>query len=297
MSDSQSILHQVPFSTGRELPKIHVPPKACDSHHHIYDPNHFPYDLNDVRNQPPATVESYRLLQKRLGIERNVIVQASAYGTDNSCLVDALQQMGRKNTRGIAVCHSDISDAGLQRLAHAGVCGLRINLAAQLQINKVEEIVPLSERIAELGWHMQFWINADDIPGLKDMFYKLRCPIVFDHRGHIPQPQGIHHPAFQIIADLLKTGNAWIKLSGVNFDSVVGDPTYADVVAVGRAWAALAPNRMLWGTDWPHPTCYTKRIPFPDDAQTFDLLMQQVPDERNQYRVLVENPNELYHFE
>ena len=293
---TQPILHQVPFSTGRALPKMTVPAHACDCHHHIYDPIHFPYNLNDKRNQPPATVEAYRLLQKRLGTERDVIIQASAYGTDNSCLLAALKETGKKNTRGIAVCSSDVSEKELQAMDDLGVCGLRINLASQLKVNKYEEILPLSEKIAALGWHMQFWIKPDDYFALKAMFLKLHCPMVFDHMGNIPQPAGTKHPAFQLLADLLKTGNAWLKISGLDHGTKIGPPTYADTLSVGKAFAALAPERILWGTDWPHPSRFTAHEDFPDDAHNLDLLEQEVPDAQKRQLILVENPAKLYRF-
>jgi D-galactarolactone isomerase len=290
------ILHQVPYSTGRRLPEYKLPAGACDCHHHIYDPVHFPYAPEDKRNQPPATVDAYRLLQKRLGTERDVIIQASAYGTDNSCLLDALSTMGRKNTRGIAVCRSDVSEKELEKMAELGVCGLRVNLASPLKINRYEEIIPLSEKIAQFGWHMQFWLKPDDIAELQDMFHRVCCPVVFDHRGHIPQPEGTKHPAFGVISNLLRKGNTWVKLSGLDHDTKVGYPSYIDTVTVGAAFVKAAPERMVWGTDWPHPSSFSAGNPFPDDAWNLDLLRTQAQDENVWHRILVKNPNELYHF-
>jgi len=296
MHPIQEVLHQVPFSTGREKPKMKVPAGTCDCHHHIYDPIAFPYDLQDSRNQPPATVDAYRLLQKRLGTDRDVIVQASAYGTDNSCLLHALKVMGKENTRGIGVCHSDIPDKELGAMSDAGVCGLRINLSSPLKINKYDEIIPLSKKISLLGWHLQFWLNPNDIADLEDMFNKIECPIVFDHRGHIPQPEGIHHPAFNVISRLLAKGNTWVKLSGLDHDSWIGAPAYSDTITVGAAFAEIAPERLLWGTDWPHPSSFSGLQKYPDDAANFDLLSQEVPNEKVRNRILVDNPQLLYNF-
>lgn len=291
------ILHQVPFSTGRERPTIHVPYGACDCHHHIYDPINFPYDKDDTRNQPPSTVEAYRLLQKRLGTTRNVIIQASAYGTDNSCLLDALRVMGTTNSRGIAVTDINITKQELDTMDILGVRGLRINMASELSANKIEDIMPLAYKAHERGWHMQFWLTADQIVELEPLLNDIPCPVVFDHRAHLPQPQGIEHVAFKVVCRLLDKGHGWVKLSGLDHDSKLGEPTYADTVAVGAAFAQYAPERMVWGTDWPHPGKYSGLKKSPNDAQTFDLLAKQVPDERIRHLILVDNPVKLYGFE
>ncbi|WP_444498858.1 amidohydrolase family protein [Veillonella seminalis] len=289
-------LHQVPYSSGRDIPTINVPADACDCHHHIYDPVRFPYDLGDTRNQPPATIDCYRLLQKRLGITRNVIIQASAYGTDNSCLLHALQEMGQEKSRGVAVCKSNVSEDELSQMHRLGVRGLRINLASKLKINSIDEIVPLSEKIKHLGWHMQFWIQPNEIEQISDVLGKIACPVVFDHRGHIPQPEGCKHPAFKIIADLLDSGKGWVKLSGLCHDSIQGAPYYEDTVEVGRAYVKIAPERIVWGTDWPHPSSFSNHDDFPDDAKLLDLLLSQAMDEETMHKILVDNPAVLYGF-
>ena len=294
--NTNNALHQVPFSEGRELPTITIPYGACDCHHHIYDPINFPYDLHDTRNQPPSTVEAYSLLQKRLGTTRNVIVQASAYGTDNSCLLNALQIMGQENSRGIAVVDVNASDKELDDMHEYGIRGLRINMASELTINKPDDILPLADKAHARGWHMQFWLKPDDIVGFKDILFKIPCPVVFDHRGHLPQYQGIAHPAFKVICELIDKGAGWVKLSGLDHDSQVGAPDYTDTVAVGKAFAAYAPERMVWGTDWPHPGKYSALKRLPNDAHTLDLLAKQVPDEKIRHLILVENPIKLYGF-
>ena len=146
---------EVPCSSGTQRPKMKVPANACDCHHHIYDPARFRYVPEDKRNQPPGTVEHYRLLQKRLGTTRSVIVQPSAYGLDNSCTLDALQQLG-SNARAVTVIKPTASDADLKRMQGLGVCGIRINLASEVKVVPVDKIEPLSRRVHELGWHMAF---------------------------------------------------------------------------------------------------------------------------------------------
>lgn len=285
---------QVPYSAGRKRPTVNVPPNACDCHHHIYDPVRFPYVPTDVRNQPPATVDAYRLLQRRLGLTRNVIVTPSAYGTDNCCTLDALQQMGG-NARGVAVVDNSVSDAELQRMHKLGVRGIRFNISTGGSDNR-DMILSLSKRINELGWHVQFWMSANDTVNMEDFLLSLPSPIVFDHRGHIPQPEGVNHPAFRVICNLIDKGTTWVKLSGLYLDTKVGEPTYADTVQVGQSYVGYAPERVVWGTDWPHPTIFSERRPWPDDANMLDLLAEQAPDELVRNRILVDNPAVLYGF-
>lgn len=285
---------QVPYSRGRKRPTIKVPVNACDCHHHIYDPVRFPYVPQDTRNQPPATVDVYRLLQKRLGLTRNVIVTPSAYGTDNRCTLDALEQMG-PNARAVVVIDNNITDAELQKMHKLGVRGIRFNISTGGASDR-DTILSLSRRINNLGWHVQFWMGANDIVEMEAFLLTLPSPIVFDHRGHLPQPDGIEHPAFRVICNLIDRGKTWVKLSGLYQDSKIGDPTYEDTVRVGKAYVEYAPERMVWGSDWPHPTVFSERKPWPDDASMLDLLAEQAPDETLCNRILVDNPAVLYGF-
>lgn len=286
---------QVPYSAGRRGTSITIPSSACDSHHHIYDPVCFPYLPTDVRNQPPATVDAYRLLQKRLGLSRNVIVTPSAYGTDNRCTLQALQLMG-PNARGVVVVNSAVSNAELEKMHSLGVRGVRFNIATGGSDDQAV-IMSLSQRINELGWHVQFWMSANQTVKMEEFLLSLPSPIVFDHRGHLPQPEGVAHPAFRVICRLIDKDKAWVKLSGLYQDTQVGGPTFADTVQVGKKFVEYAPERMVWGTDWPHPTIFSGRLPWPDDAGMLDLLAEQAPEEAVRNRILVDNPAILYGFE
>ena len=285
---------QVPYSAGRQSPMIKVPANACDCHHHIYDPVRFPYLPSDVRNQPPATVDAYRLLQKRLRLARNVIITPSPYGTDNRCTLDALEQMG-SNARAVAVVDKEISNTELQQMHQRGVRGIRFNIHSGGSWAD-ETILSLSQRIHPLGWHVQFWMSADDAVKRGDLLKKLPSPIVFDHLGHLPQQEGIKHPAFKVICDLIDKGKTWVKLSGLYHDTQAGEPSYADVVKVGKAFVRYAPERLVWGSDWPHPTIFSDRKLWPDDAIMLDLLTEQTPDEDVRELILVDNPALLYGF-
>lgn len=287
---------EAPCSTGKTPPAIKIPENACDAHHHVYDPARFPYSPEDVRNQPPATVEGYRLLQKRLKLTRNVIVQASSYGFDNACTLDALRQMG-KNARAVVVIDEGATDAELNEMNELGVRGVRFNFNTPAGAPQdCSKILNIACRVHALGWHVQFWMSARDTAAMADFLPRLPNPVVFDHRAHLPQPEGIRHPAFSVVCKLIDDGKAWVKLSGLYHGSRRGEPDYADSVEVGRAFVKFAPERMLWGTDWPHPSIFSEKKPWPDDALMLDLLAEQAPDEAVRNKILVENPEKLYGF-
>lgn len=279
----------VPWSSGTETPRTKAPPQSTDCHHHIYN-SRFPADPKAALRPPDATVQDYRLLQKRIGTTRNVVVQPSTYGVDNRCLLDALQQFGLAATRGIAVVNSSISDSELAQLNSAGVRGIRFNVAGA-GTTMFEAIEPLARRIAPLSWHVQINAKPELIAAGADLWRRLPCPVVFDHLAHIARPD-TQSKAFEAIRDLLRNGRGWVKLSGAYIDSAVGPPTYADRGAIAKAYVAEAPEQLVWGTDWPHPTA--KQIP--DDALLFDLLAQWVSDAVARNRVLVDNPARLYGF-
>ena len=279
---------KVPYSIGSNRPALMVPADACDAHHHIYDPVRFPYANTSV--QPPATTEAYRLLQKRLGLERNVIVTPSAYGTDNSCTLTALKKMG-KDARAVVVIDNLISDSMLEEMNRMGVCGIRINVCCG-DSGEPRRIKTLADRIAPLGWHISFWMNANLTVEMKDFLKGLPCPVVFDHRGHLPAAEGIRHEAFRIITGLMKEKKAYVKLSALYHDSIKED--YADTIRVGKAYIEAAPDQVLWGTDWPHPGQSTTKRGLPNDADLLDYLLVQAGDQATVHKILVDNPARLF---
>lgn len=281
----------VPNSTGTELPKLKAPPLACDCHHHIYDTARFP--ATSPGAEPNARVTEYRLLQRRIGTTRDVIVTPRPYVTDNRVTLDAIAQFA-PNARGVAVIHPTITDAELKALARAGIRGIRFSLAAPVSaaVTTLDMIEPLSKRINELGWHVQINMDPDQIVAAENLWMRLPSPIVFDHMGHIPQPMGMKHPAYPLIRKLVDKGRTWVKLSVTRDNTKDGPPTYADVNKVGQAYVQAAPERMVWGSNWPHPNETNK----PDDAVLFDLLAQWAPSEATRHRILVENPAILYDF-
>lgn len=270
-------------------PHSQAPAGAVDCHFHIYDPR-FPYATGAVLKPGPATIADYRLLQRRLGTSRCVAVQPSSYGTDNRCLLEALRQFGPAVARGVAVVHPGVPDEELQKMNEAGVRGVRLNLL-QTGATTLDMLAPLARRVAALGWHVQVNASPDLIAGSAGLFGDLPCPVVFDHFGHTI-PAADKSPAFAVLVKLLRSGKAWLKLSGAYIDSRAGLPGYADSVPAARAYAAEALSQLVWGTDWPHPTTDSK----PDDAALFDLLTAWVPDEAARSKILVDNPAKLYGF-
>ena len=273
------------YATG--VSHIPVPRHATDAHHHIYD-SRFPVDPKAALRPGNATVADYRRLQKRLGTTRNVVVQPSTYGVDNSCLLDALHQFGVDNSRGVAVVNTSVSDAELKRLHTAGVRGIRFNLA-QAGATTPEMAGPLAKRIAALGWHIQVNASSEHILSLADLWSRVPVPVVFDHFGHVAE---LSDPAFSLMCKLMQRGKAWTKLSGAETISKVGAPRYADMTPVARAFIREAPERLLWGTNWPHPTSKDK----PDDVTLLNLLAQWTNDESVRTKILVSNPETLYGF-
>ena len=213
--------------------------------------------------------------------------------TDNQVTVDAIAQFGA-NARGVAIVSPAITDAELKFLDEKGFRGVRFSLAALTSIppNVMESIAPLSKRVAALGWHVQINMTAEQIVGAGTLWDRMPSTIVFDHMGHMPQPVGAGHPAFGIVRRLVDKGKTWVKLSITYDSSEIGPPTYADVNKVGAAYVQAAPERMVWGSNWPHPNEADK----PNDAMLFDQLARWAPSEATRRRILVENPETLYGF-
>src|SRR4029077_7646651 len=257
----------VPWSSGTEAPKLKAPPNACDCHMHIYN-SRFPVAPNAKLRPPDATVDAYRLFQKRIGTTRNVVVTPSTYGTDNSCTLDAMAKLG-PSARGVAGGTTAVPDADLKRLHSLAIRGIRFNLV-QAGTTTVEMLEPLSKRVADLGWHVQLHLRPELLVQLEDLLLRSPSPLVFDHLAHIPRDNGVEHPAFKTMLKLIDKGHTWVKLSGAYQDTTIGAPTYADATPIAQAYVKAAPERMVWGSDWPHPTEKDK----PDDAVLFDLLSQ-----------------------
>ena len=285
----QAFAQQVSWSSGTESPKLKAPANACDCHMHIYDAK-YPTDPKATLKPADALVADYKLLQKRIGASRNVVVTPSTYGTDNRVTLDAIAQIG-PTARGVAVVDATVTDAELKRLNDLGIRGIRFNLV-QAGATTAEMIEPLSRRVNDLGWHIQIHMKGEQIAGIEDLLLRVPSPIVFDHLGRLAQPNALDNPGFKTISKLIDKGRTWVKLSGAYQDSKVGPPSYSDTIPVARAYIKAAPQRVVWASDWPHPTEKEK----PDDAVLFDLLAEWAPDPASRTFILVQNPATLYGF-
>jgi len=289
--------HDVPNSAGSNPPSLKAPANACDCHMHIYDGDRFPPARPgpQSRMQSNAAVPQYRLLQQRLGTTRTVIVTPAAYVTDNRVTLDGIEQLGRDRTRGVAVVHPTVTDAELKQMADGGIRGIRFTVfdprSAAVSVDMIE---PLAKRVADLNWHIQIHMRADQIVENAALLEGLPTTVVFDHLGRLPQPAPLEHQAFAIIRRMMDKGKTWMKLSGAYMDTNSGAPGYADKVAVAQAYIKIAPERVVWGSDWPHPT--EKPEHKPNDATLFDLITAWAPDEAQRQRILVSNPEALYGF-
>jgi predicted TIM-barrel fold metal-dependent hydrolase len=290
----QSHGQQVSNSTGTEPPKLRAPEGACDCHMHIYDPARFAMPPSKRVAPSNATMSHYRSLQKRIGTTRVVVVQPRNYAIDNRVTVDAIAQLG-PNARGVAVLHPTVTEAELRTLHEGGIRGIRFTLGdPATAVVKVDMIEPLAKRIAGLGWHVQFNVEGEQIVELADLLRRLPTQLVFDHLANPTLPAGIEHRSHAIVRDLVDRGRTWVKLSGAYSNSKIGPPSYPEATRTAQTFVKAAPERLVWGSDWPHPTMPDGNKP--NDALLFDLLAEWAPDEATRTRILVRNPEALYGF-
>ena len=286
---------QAPNSTGTEPARTKAPANAADCHMHIYDPRFAESNPRPGLNPKNATVQDYRLLQKRTGTSRVVVVQPRNYATDNRVTLDALAQLGA-NARGVAVVHPTITDAELRSFNAAGIRGIRFSLGdPRSAVVTIDMVEPLAKRVADLGWHIQFNVDGDLIVEQAALLQRLPTQLVFDHLGHPTLPAGIEHASHGIVRRLIDKGRTWVKLSGAYSNSKIGPPSYPDATRIAQAFVKAAPERLVWGSDWPHPGEQSKP-PLPNDALLFDLLATWAPKKATRNRILVQNPEKLYGF-
>ena len=272
-------------------PRFDVPVGACDCHAHVLGPPEiYPYVADRSYTPPPASLEAYKLLHRVLGIDRAVIVQPSVHGTDNQVTLDAIAGYG-PNARGVAVVDASVGERELIRLNDGGIRGLRLNVLFGGGVG-IDALEPLAERIADMGWHIQLLLDARDLVELAPRLRRLPVPAVVDHMGHMKISSGIDHPGFQTLVDLVRDGICWVKLSG-NYRISAEGPPYSDAIPFARALIEAGPERMVWGTDWPHPALNEF---MPNDGDLLDALDDYAPDPDLKRAILVDNPARLYGF-
>ncbi len=273
-------------------PHLKLPEGACDTHCHVFGPaERFPFADDRAYTPDDAPRERLAALHDFLGISRTVFVQASCHGFDNSAMLDAIEA-DPERSRGIAQLRLDCPDDEIARLDAGGVRGARFNFMTRISpMPKTDEIDKLLERIRPFGWHAVLHFDPHLVPELAPWMRRLEIPFVIDHMGRLSaaDTDGPHH---RDLVELMASDNAWMKISGAERGSLAGPP-FTDMTAIARSFVEAAPDRTLWGTDWPHPVLSG---PMPDDGQLVDLLEEFVPDAATRHKVLVDNPARLYGF-
>lgn len=281
------------FHPAPSKPHFTAPPGAVDAHCHVFGPGAvFPYAPERKYTPCDASKDQLFALRDLLGFERNVIVQASCHGNDNRALIDAIAH-SNGCARGVASVAPRVSDAELRLLHEAGVRGVRFNFLKRLaDFTPREVLMNIAERIAPLGWHVVVYFEAPDLPELWDFFTRLPTTVVVDHMGRPDVGQPVDGPQFERFVRLLREHpNVWSKVSCPERLSVSGPPTYDDVVPFARRLVEEFPDRVLWGTDWPHPNLKTH---MPDDGTLVDMIPRIARTAELQRKLLVDNPMRLY---
>jgi predicted TIM-barrel fold metal-dependent hydrolase len=269
-----------------------MPAGACDTHAHVISDDLAAYPLvaNRAFNPVPATEAMYLDMLRRTGMSRGVLVQVSVYGSDNRYLLDVLSRHGDR-LRGVVVIEPDLPEAELQRMHALGVRGARINVLVSGGVG-FDALEALAERIAPLGWHLQLFMDVRSLPAMMPRLEKLPCPCVVDHIGHMPASLTVADPGFQALMHMVATQGWWVKLSGA-FRISDDHFRYRDVTPMAQALIALAPDRMVWGSDWPHVNL---KDHMPDTGALRNLLAVWAPEAADRQRILVDNPARLYGF-
>jgi D-galactarolactone isomerase len=270
--------------------KIHVPKGACDTHMHFYEgaaaaapgtpnPGHF-------------TVPMYRELQKRLALERVIVVQPNAYRDDNTVTLNSIKALG-SSAKGVAVVMPGVADAELERLTKAGICAVRIMTlhGGTLGFDVMDQVMA---RVHPFGWHANIQLDGRELPQYEAQIKRLPGKFVIDHTGKFLEPVEVDSRPFRSLLNLVETGRCWVKLSAPYETSKTGGPKYQDVGRLAKALVKKAPERMLWASNWPHPAVPEERRPADEDL--LDLLLDWAPIEDDRKRILTDNPAELYQF-
>ena len=283
-----------PPDPNTRTPTFQAPPGSCDTHTHIFGPAaRYPYSPKRSYTPPDAGLDDFRALHAKIGIDRAVIVNASLYGDDNRVVVDAIAASAGRY-RGIANVGDRISDAELLALDRGGIRGCRFNFVKHLGgFPDMAEFDRTIKRIARLGWHVDLHFDAIDLPQFYPLLDRLPIPYLIDHMGRVQAKDWLEQKPFKILVDLLqRDNNCHVKISGPERVSSQGAP-FHDAVPFARRLIETAPDRVIWGTDWPHPNVQT----MPNDGDLVDLIPLYAPDPANRQRLLVDNPMRLYRFE
>jgi 2-pyrone-4,6-dicarboxylate lactonase len=277
-------------------PAFAVPEGSIDCHAHIFGPSdRYPFSPARGYTPPDASIEDYLKLHQVLGgIERAVLTQPSVYGTDNSCMMNAVDRMGAKFKAVVAV-DASVTDRELEVLHERGACGVRVNLADKggNPFDNMRAVQKFTERLKDLGWHLEVLVHVDEFDDLRATMKGMAVDVSFGHLGYMKTDKGIAHPGFQEFLKLLGDGKCWVKLTGSYRITTSSVTPYHDVSPFAMALIEANEERVVWGTDWPHPTFKGN---MPNDGALFDQLADWVPNEAVRRKILVENPQALYGF-
>jgi D-galactarolactone isomerase len=270
--------------------RLKTPKGACDTHIHLYDGS---AAAPGTPNPGIFTLPMYRDVQDRLGLERVVLVQPNAYRHDNAVVLNAMKELG-KAAKGVAVVRPGTAAAELERLTRAGVCGIRFMTlpGGTLGFDVMDEVVG---QVHPFGWHANVQLDGRDLPKHEAQIKRLPGRFVIDHTGKFLEPVDTSSEPFRCLLRLVDTGRCWVKLAAPYETSKTGGPKYADVGRLAKALVKHAPERMLWASNWPHPSAPKDKRPADEDM--LDLLLEWAPVENDRRKILVDNPAELYGFE
>lgn len=281
-----------PADPAPRAPRIGLPAHAIDTHFHIFGPaRDYPFAAGRSYTPLDASLADYEHLARQIGFSRAVVVQPSVYGADNKRTLAVLQE-ARMPMRGVVVIDETLTERELSRMHEFGVRGARINLVFTTGLRFATAQL-LADRIRDLGWHLQFLVDVSQIENLAPEIEALRLPVVFDHFGHVPAGKGIRDRGFQSLVRLVREGLAWVKLSAPYRITTQPKPPFSDVTPFAEALVSANPDRILWGSDWPHPAI---TVPMPNDGDLADLAMAWVPSDVRR-KFFVTNAEQLYGFE
>lgn len=273
-------------------PRLVAPPGSCDTQIHCYAAR---YPKHPDGPQPPAdaTPDHYRQLQRWIGTERVVVVQANAYGDDNRCTMDAVAELGVDKARAVVVVKPGVKDAEIERLTKAGARGIRIMClpGGHLKWDVMDEMIA---RVRPFGWHPIIQFDGREFPEREAQLRRITGDYVIDHTGKFLEPVPPTHAAFKVLLGLVGRGNCYVRLAGAYETSRTGKPHYADVGLLAKALIEAAPDRIVWSSNWPHTSAQGEQ--YPDDANLLDLLLEWAPDDAVRRKILVDNPARLYGF-
>jgi 2-pyrone-4,6-dicarboxylate lactonase len=284
-----------PHDPNPRRPRMAVPPNACDCHAHVFGPgDRYPFTPHGLYTPADALPADHLHMLDALGLTRGVLTQPSVYGTGNDAMLDAIK-LDPGRLRGIAVVPYDVATREIERLHGAGVRGVRCNIV-DLKFGKgelpLDNLERLAARMAPFGWHIEFLMHVNEFPDLDRQFARFPVPVVFGHLGYVPTREGTDTQGFKALLRLMRDGKAWVKLTAP-YRLTLSHLPYSDVDEAARILVATAPERLLWGSDWPHVFI---KSPIPNDGDLLDLLARWVPDAATRERILVANPAELYDF-